>query len=301
MRQWAIRCANVALFVLGCFLAAQIVVSVLAEVVLPPDTVVAAVTPVVHSDQRTWAEREAILERNLFGAKLASGAPQEEEVPEVLLAVETKLPLTLLGTVAADDDLISNAAILDRGTRKHQVVFIGDELETHSGVEVVAIQRGTVFLQNGAKRERLDLKDDDGKSAPKPTRRSRNRKAAARKRPAAKRATIAERIEKLQNDSSERTTASLYSQARIVPEWSEGEMVGVRLNQVKPGSLYEKVGIESGDVITSLNGIAIDSPQASSRLLTEFAQAEKFTIELQDGEVIEVDSGQLAQLLGDEG
>ena len=48
-----------------------------------------------------------------------------------------------------------------------------------------------------------------------------------------------------------------------------------------------------------LNGIAIDSPQASSRLLTEFTRAEEFTIELQDGEVIEVDSGQLAQMLGE--
>jgi general secretion pathway protein C len=111
---------------------------------------------------------------------------------------------------------------------------------------------------------------------------------------------MAERLEELQ-ESGGRTTASLYSQARIVPEWSEGEMVGVRLNQVKPGSLYEKLGIESGDVITSLNGISIDSPQASSRLLTEFTQAEEFTIELQDGQVIEVDAGQLSQILGDEG
>ena len=85
-----------------------------------------------------------------------------------------------------------------------------------------------------------------------------------------------------------------------MPEWADGQMVGVRLNQVKPGSLYEKLGIESGDVVTSLNGIAIDSPQASSRLLTEFTQAEEFTIELQDGERIDVPPEQLLELLGEE-
>ena len=77
-------------------------------------------------------------------------------------------------------------------------------------------------------------------------------------------------------------------------------MVGVRLNQVKPGSLYDKIGIKSGDVITTLNGIAIDSPQASSRLLTEFTQAEEFEIELQNGTVHSVDAGQLEQMLGED-
>jgi general secretion pathway protein C len=92
----------------------------------------------------------------------------------------------------------------------------------------------------------------------------------------------------------------LYSQARIVPEWEDGKMVGVRLNQVKPDSLYDQIGIESGDIIKALNGIEIDSPQASSRLLTEFARADEFEIELGDGEIIEVDSEELEDLLEDE-
>jgi general secretion pathway protein C len=299
MRQWAIRSANVVLFVLGCFLAARIIVSVLAQVAVPEEATISPVTPVALTLRPDAEERQAILERNLFGARIAGEAP-DEPPEEELVAVETKLPLQLLGTVASDDESISNAAILDRGTRKHQVVFVGDQLEGHDRVEVIAIRRGTVFLQNGAKRERLDLHEDDA-----PAGRTRGR-ARADRRPeresrSARRTTLADRIGQLQGDSAGRTTASLYSQARIIPEWSDGEMVGVRLNQVKPGSLYEKLGIESGDVITSLNGISIDSPQASSRLLTEFTQAEEFTIELQDGEVIEVDAGQLSQMLGDEG
>lgn len=300
MRQWAIRSANVTLFVLGCFFAAQILVSVLAEALPSPPTAV-AVTPFVEGGLRQSEERKSILERNLFGARIAGEKPPEEEPPpEELVAVETRLPLELLGTIATDDLLLANAAIMDRGSRKHEVVFIGDRLKNHPKVEVIAIRRGTVFLQNGKKRERLDLHDDSEDPVAKAPRRARDRRAAGRKRLDAGRPTIAQRIEKLQKQGGGRTTASLYSQARIVPEWSEGEMVGVRLNQVKPDSLYAKLGIESGDVITALNGIMIDSPQASSRLLTEFTQADEFEIELKDGQVIEVDSTQLSQMLGAE-
>jgi len=302
MRQWALRSANVVLFVLGCFLAAQIVVSVLAEIAVPDEAAVSMITPVAHSPSRSSedAERKSILDRNLFGARLA-GETQQTKPPEEdtqVEAVATKLPLDLLGTVAADNQAFSNAAIMDRGTRKHQVVFIGDTLDAHPRVEVIAISRRTVYLQNGAKRERLDLLEEDGEADGNKPRRARGRVQARAPRQR-KRSTIADRIEKLQSEGG-RTTASLYSQARIVPEWSEGEMVGVRLNQVKPGSLYEKLGIESGDVITTLNGISIDSPQASSRLLTELTQAEEFKIELQDGEVIDVPPDELENLLGDQ-
>lgn len=302
MRRWVIRSANAVLFVVGCFLTAYTVTSVLAEVAVPNEAEIAPVVPVVHDAGRNWSEREAILERNLFGARLAGEQGEAPPSPEDLVAVETKLPLELLGTVASEIESLSNAAIMDRGSRKHQVVFVGDTLEGHPQVEVVGIRRATVFLQNGAKRERLDL-HEEGEQARSPTPpRARSRRTAARsKADSRRRNSIADRIEQLQKQAGGRTTASLYSQARIVPEWSEGEMVGVRLNQVKPGSLYEKLGIESGDVITALNGIAIDSPQASSRLLSEFTQAEEFTIELQDGQVIEVGGDELAQMLGDDG
>jgi general secretion pathway protein C len=300
MRRWAIWSANVALFVLGCFLAAEIVVSVLAEIALPTDAEAVAAVPVAPNARQPAQERKAILDRNLFGARIAGQGLPDEADDEPLVATETKLPLELLGTVASNDESVSNAAIMDRGSRKHQVVFIGDQLEAHPQVEVVAIYRRTVILDNKGKRERLDLREDEGQPASRGPARGSSRRAAARPTRDAQRGSIAQRIEQLSKASGGRTTAGLYSQARIVPEWSEGEMVGVRLNQVKPGSLYEKIGIESGDVITTLNGISIDSPQASSRLLTEFTQAEEFTIELQGGEVIEVDSEQLSDMLGDE-
>ena len=54
----------------------------------------------------------------------------------------------------------------------------------------------------------------------------------------------------------------------------------MQVNTIRPGSLFEQAGIQEGDVITGLNGIAIDSPEKSVSILTEVAGAEQLTIEV---------------------
>ncbi|MCA9511556.1 MAG: hypothetical protein KC560_12685 [Myxococcales bacterium] len=305
MRRWAIRAANAALFTLGCFLAARIAVAILAEVLLPEraEATVGRALPVAGDVSR--ADTQVILARNLFGAQIAGEAVPTPDTA-TLEAVETKLPLELLGTVAGEDASVSSAAIQDLGTRKHQVVYVGDAIAAHPSYTVDRIDRGVVYLRGPDKLEKLLLKEDEpdgAKVAAAPQRRGRRVAARTRAQAAAPSDSMAERLAELQEEVGARTTAALYSQARIIPKWEEGKMVGVQLNQVKPGSLYDKIGIRSGDVITSLNGIAIDSPQASSRLLSEFTQAEEFDIVKQDGSTLHVGTSELEGMLSgdDEG
>jgi len=60
----------------------------------------------------------------------------------------------------------------------------------------------------------------------------------------------------------------------------------MQINAIKPGSLFEEIGIQSGDTITELNGISINSPEESARILAEFSEADQFTV------VVEDDSGE---------
>jgi len=101
MRRWAIWALNVALFVTGCFLAARIAVAIVAEVALPLRTEAPAAAVGRLADARSWADSKVIVERNLFGAKVAGLQGEAPAVTEK--SVETKLPLQLLGTVAVDD------------------------------------------------------------------------------------------------------------------------------------------------------------------------------------------------------
>jgi membrane-associated protease RseP (regulator of RpoE activity) len=68
----------------------------------------------------------------------------------------------------------------------------------------------------------------------------------------------------------------LLLQARILPKFEGGRMIGVAVNAIKPGSLLQKIGVHDGDVITQFNGITFDSPADAARIVREFANAEQF-------------------------
>lgn len=279
MRRLGIRIANVALFTLCCFLVASVFNQFSGELLLPAGAAVAMPAPAQVATVRTWEERKAILERNLFDSKL--GAPPVEAPPTPVEDLEeTKLPLKLLGTAASDDPALSSAAIQDLSSRKHEVVRIGSQLEGHSGVQVAAIERKRVILDNSGRREELVL-DEDAAATPTPNRSSRSR-STRRARPTPPQAsspTISDRLKEIEATRlGGRSTARLFSEARILPKYEDGQLVGVQLNNIKEGSLYERLGIVDGDTITELNGIQINDAAASAQVLSQFTEAEEFTI-----------------------
>jgi general secretion pathway protein C len=75
-----------------------------------------------------------------------------------------------------------------------------------------------------------------------------------------------------------RNPAELFSEARILPKYANGAMVGVQLSSIKPGSLFEEIGIQNGDTVTQVNGITVTSPQDSAALLKELTEASEFQV-----------------------
>jgi len=283
MGQYLSWLANSVLFVLCCYLLADAANEVFAALLTPTaEDVARGPAPTVRA-RRDWADREIILKRNLFNASLLAPAIPDDEPVEDL--EPTRLPLRLLGTAAATPADLSWAAVEDEDERRTVVVRVGDAIQ---GASVQRIERRRIVLsENGVLRE-LVLDEQTVASRPEPPRRGRG--AVARRNPRARLrpGSPSERVEKLADDRFQmdredvddmmRNPANLFSQARILPKYEEGEMVGLQINAIKPGSFFEEVGIQSGDVVTELNGVAIDSPQQSARILTEFSQADTLSI-----------------------
>ena len=95
----------------------------------------------------------------------------------------------------------------------------------------------------------------------------------------------------------DRSVRELFNQAKIIPKWDNNEMVGMELREIESGSLYEKMGLNEGDVITSFNGVQLDSAAAGARVLSKFVEADEFEIELAGGEVMNLNSAELTELL----
>ncbi len=282
--------ANALLFGLACLFAASIVNQFLAGALETPETETAPAAAPDPPRARTWAERQVILTRNLFNAStLAPPKPVRPTPAEEEKLAATRLPLRLLGTAATEDPETSWAAVEDLEERTHRIVRPGDAVKGKA--RVVRVERRRIVLDNGGRREELALEEEE-QAGPRPQRAAARRAARAKRRAAARRAApnaaAAARLRKLAEnrfavpreevDEAMRNPANLFSQARILPKYEEGRMVGVQLNAIKPDSLFARIGIESGDTIVELNGIRIDSPEQSAELLRELSQAREFNV-----------------------
>lgn len=273
MGSWLIMALNALLFTGSCLVVANLITQIGAETLEPVPTDTAA-TRVETTANAAAAAPSAILDRNLFGAQLA-GEAQAALNPEEPVAA-TKLPLKLLGTAAASDERRSRAAIQDEKNQKHLVVGVGDELAGHPQVTVRVIERTRVILDNAGRAEELVLHEGQLAAATQrgPTVRRGARRAVA---PGDNQAALNQRLQTL-NGPDGQGISQILSSARIVPQYSEGQMMGMLVDSIKTDSMFQKVGLQNGDVITEVNGIMIDRPEATSAVFDQFATAE--TIEI---------------------
>lgn len=253
--------------------------------------------PAPPPQARQWAEIAQIIDRNLFNAStLAPSAVTAAEKYE-----KTRLPLLLRATLAAGD--ASWAVFEDQGSRRHLVARVNQELCrptaqvpcAFGSVILQRVERCRVVVQNQGRREELRLETlaacAEGGIASVP----RNSTPVA---PAARgRAALGGAVERLAENrfavpraevaNAAANPAALFSQARILPRYDQGKMVGVQLNAIRPGSLFAQVGIQDGDVVTQVNGVTVATPEDSQRLLNEFASgnALNVTVTGRDGQV----------------
>lgn len=280
---------DLALVVLCCFLAGQMIAAVSGEWLTPEPAEAASLGALAPTVDRSWDARQIILTRNPFNAstlapRAALPDPDEEYA-------KTKLPLRLLGTAAHQDPSLSWAAIEDKETREHLVVKVGQRLKNRA--DVLRIERRRIVLQNGARREELALEGGDAT-----TRRSTASRRTTRRRPRSRvsRPTSSPRVKRLSEnrfaleredvESVANNPAALFSQARILPKYEDGQMVGVQVNAIQAGSLFQQIGLKDGDTITEFNGIRVTGQQESTQVLQQLSSSQQFnvTVKGRDGQ-----------------
>ncbi len=295
--------ANAALFVFCCSLVADTANAVFAAL-LDPGPVAAVAGQHSPSRAQSWQDRQVILSRNLFNASTL--APPVEIPPEDLEA--TRLPLKLHATAASNDSTQSLAIVEDLESGESTVVRVGGDLCKGKATVLLIERKRVVLTENGTTRE---LTFDEARSAessrkarPSRSRASRSspksskssRLARRSRRPTPAPAPAREDIQPLAKDrfavtpeaveNLVRNPGALLEQASLVPEFQDGQMIGVQIRKPKPGSVFEQLGLQDGDVIVELNGIPIDSPEQTARILAEISADEPATIGLAGGRTV---------------
>lgn len=88
-------------------------------------------------------------------------------------------------------------------------------------------------------------------------------------------------VERQMLDAELKDLGKLQSEARVVPHYQNQKYEGFKLVGVRPGSLYRALGIRSGDVVKSVNGTAIDSPNKALELFNQLQNSSAIKVEIE--------------------
>ncbi len=190
--------------------------------------------------------------------------------------VRTSLHAQLMATVLANRPEWSMCTLRDLTANDTSVYMVGD---TFMGATVLEIQDLKAIIVNGGHREFIDL-DAAGTGAATPI-------AAATPK------VTADGIKKLDDKhyQIERSTVNsalanlndLAMQARIVPSFKNGQANGFKLFSIRPDSLYSKIGVQNGDVIQSINGLDMNSPDKALEAYTKLRDAPSLDLQIERG------------------
>ncbi len=209
---------------------------------------------------------------------------------------ETTLQLSLLGTVAGDPQS-ARAIILDQKGKSQDIYRVGDSVQ---GAEIRQILRGKVVLRHGEKDEILIMVE--GENKPQPTaavdRNSRRDRRARRARalPGTEEeeseppqavsggsGEVEEEIIPIAQDElqgSINNINELLTQVRIRPYFRQGKPEGLIVSQIQADSIFNKLGLMNGDIIGSVNGKQMSSPEEAFQLYNSLNEGSQVSIEI---------------------
>jgi general secretion pathway protein C len=85
--------------------------------------------------------------------------------------------------------------------------------------------------------------------------------------------------------ASTENMGQILTQARALPYMEQGKTVGFKISEIVPGSIYEKIGLQNGDVIQKVNSQEVDDPAKFFQLYQGLRNERNIAIDLIRGGV----------------
>ena len=258
----------VGLVLLIAYLCSQIIWMVLA----PPQML--DLTPAkssVSSATRTAPSNFAgqIAASQLFGKATAVAKSEAKPVS----APETRQNLKLRGIYSKDDEE-AGYALISSGSGPEKFYQVGDPLPGSSKLSSVFPDR--VMLERAGKFETLRM------IKTKSTGGGVINRTPSKGRSISKNFKSGSSIGKLRNEIL-KNPAKLAQFVNAVPARENGQFVGFKIVQKKSHPAFKELDLRSGDVVTAVNGINIDSPQKGFQVLKKLRNTKQFNVTLKRG------------------
>lgn len=239
--------------------------------------------------------RKTVVGRNIFNstgelpdetlADTKEKSTTPDEFDENAPCSPSKLPLVLVGTIAQRSKAQSIATIKEQGISQADVYRVGDLIIGQDNASLYAIFHRKVVINNNGVKECLEI------------RKSNLADRISIKPRAAKPKGSKGKVEQSGDGSNLTFTndfivkslgpgfSKILATGRLVPYNNGQRMLGFRLVGVKEGSLWRKLGLNTGDVLVKVNETDMSKPDQGFGLYEALSEEQVIRIQyLKNGE-----------------
>jgi general secretion pathway protein C len=203
------------------------------------------------------------------------GEAKEQEPPPdtALTAPETQLKLTLSGVLSADDKLTARA-IIAGPDGEEKPYAVGDTLPGNAALHQILVDR--VILKSGGHYETLRLPEDSSGTATAAPGMTGVVPLGPTAMPGA---SLQQYRQQILNNP-----ARLFDLVQVVPISQNGVFQGFRLGPGRDPRMLQRFGLQTGDMVTQVNGIALDDPAKGAQALQSIATATSINLMIKRGD-----------------
>lgn len=208
--------------------------------------------PAVPRPSRPALDVQSIVNAHLFGV----AAPAESDTSaDASNAPNTSMNLVLAGTIATDDPK-HGLAIIGETAANAKVYSVGDAL--NGGATLHSVYADRVLLERGGAIEALALPRQLLAGGARPSASSPPQTGVVNPQGAA----LAENVRRLvANDPG--IVGELMRPQQV---FQNGQMRGFRVYPGRNRAQFSKLGLQPGDLVTSVNGTPLDDPQRGAEI-----------------------------------
>jgi len=265
---------DLVLIALAVYLGVQGIYRVVAsrlDTLPPTSTAQSASVAIQQADLPPYSEYRAIAQRNLFKTVTGSEKANEDVVLDNL--EETELKLKLWGTFASDAPERSFAIIEDENKREQNVYKIDDTIQ-NATVKMILAEK--VVLSVSGSDEVLQLQKRTGSSST-----SLGRTTAYVRSTAATSSVQTTRISlrRSQVENAMENLSDLMTQVTVNYQNKDG-VEGLSLSNIKPNSIFRRMGLRNGDVLVAVEGQPLTNADQALQLYENLKSSDSASVEI---------------------
>ncbi len=203
----------------------------------------------------------------------ASKANGGSSGPTVRASLGAASKIRLIGIVMGDQRGVF--AVVEELASKKQTLYRPHDRILDLG-EVADIVRNGIVIRQGSLEELLELEPVEKPASAG----SNTASTASAPSPQPQAASSRKVIDRREVELAMNDLPKLLTQARAVPNMVNGTLNGFRIEYMAPASFYEKIGVQTGDILQRVNGVDIRDPSTILNLLQQLKNEQVVKLDL---------------------